>query len=156
MFFQRSCVHTFTLKWDVPKGIITWSSRELFRTAEGVFENVYYLAPSLLPTVEKLVTHFPNFTTCWRTIWLTYDRAIRRNSNPYCRFSLSHNHRNHSTSKVKNQRGKYEYSNSVRKIQVCAMFRAGDIRRNVLLKFTRLRMETPWFWLHYHETFNVK
>ena len=27
--------------------------------------------------------------------------------------------------------------------QVCAMFRAGDIRRNVLLKFIRLCMETP-------------
>ena len=100
--------------------------------------------------------HFPNFTTCWRTIWLTHDGANRRNSNPYCRFSLSHHHRNHSTNKVKNQRGKYEYSNSVTKIQVCAMFRAGDIRRNVLLEFIRLRMETPWFWLHYHETFNVK
>ena len=36
-----------------------------------------------------------------------------------------------------------EYSNSVAKIQVCAMFRAGDIRRNVLLKFIRLCMETP-------------
>ena len=36
-----------------------------------------------------------------------------------------------------------EYSNSVTKIQVCAMFRAGDIRRNVLLKFIRLCMETP-------------
>ena len=32
-----------------------------------------------------------------------------------------------------------EYSNSLAKIQVCAMFRAGDIRRNVLLKFIRLR-----------------
>ena len=28
-----------------------------------------------------------------------------------------------------------EYSNSLAKIQVCAMFRAGDIRRNVLLIF---------------------
>ena len=36
-----------------------------------------------------------------------------------------------------------EYSNSLTKIQVCAMFRAGDIRRNVLLKFIRLCMETP-------------
>ena len=36
-----------------------------------------------------------------------------------------------------------EYSNSVVKIQVYAMFRAGDIRRNVLLKFIRLCMETP-------------
>ena len=36
-----------------------------------------------------------------------------------------------------------EYSNSLAKIQVCAMFRAGDIRRNVLLKFIRLCMETP-------------
>ena len=36
-----------------------------------------------------------------------------------------------------------EYSNSVAKIQVCAMFRAGDVRRNVLLKFIRLRVETP-------------
>ena len=36
-----------------------------------------------------------------------------------------------------------EYSNSVAKIQVCAMFRAGDIRRNVLPKFIRLCMETP-------------
>ena len=36
-----------------------------------------------------------------------------------------------------------EYSNSLAKIQVCGMFRAGDIRRNVLLKFIRLRMETP-------------
>ena len=32
-----------------------------------------------------------------------------------------------------------EFSNSLAKIQVCAMFRAGDIRRNVLLKFTNLR-----------------
>ena len=36
-----------------------------------------------------------------------------------------------------------EYSNSVTKIQVCAMLLAGDIRRNVLLKFIRLCMETP-------------
>ena len=36
-----------------------------------------------------------------------------------------------------------EYSNSVAKIQVCEIFRAGDIRRNVLLKFIRLCMETP-------------
>ena len=36
-----------------------------------------------------------------------------------------------------------EYSNSLTKIQVCAMFRAGDIRRNVLFKFIRLCMETP-------------
>ena len=36
-----------------------------------------------------------------------------------------------------------EYSNSFAKIQVCAMFRAGDIRRNVLLKFIRLCIETP-------------
>ena len=36
-----------------------------------------------------------------------------------------------------------EYSNSVAKIQVCAMFRTGDFRRNVFLKFIRLSMETP-------------
>ena len=36
-----------------------------------------------------------------------------------------------------------KYSNSLAKIQVCAMFRAGDIRRNVLLKFIRLCLETP-------------
>ena len=36
-----------------------------------------------------------------------------------------------------------EYSNRLTKVQVCAMFRAGDIRRNVLLKFIRLCMETP-------------
>ena len=30
-----------------------------------------------------------------------------------------------------------EYSNSLAKIQVCVMFHAGDIRRNVLLKFIR-------------------
>ena len=36
-----------------------------------------------------------------------------------------------------------EYSNSVAKIQVCAMLCVGDIRRNVLLKVIRLRMETP-------------
>ena len=36
-----------------------------------------------------------------------------------------------------------EYSNSLAKIQVCAMFRAGDIPRNVLLKFIRLCKETP-------------
>ena len=35
-----------------------------------------------------------------------------------------------------------EYSNSLTKVQVCAMFRAGDIGRNVLLKFIRLCMET--------------
>ena len=38
-----------------------------------------------------------------------------------------------------------EYSNSLTKVQVCAMFRAGDIRRNILLKFIRLCMETPCF-----------
>ena len=38
---------------------------------------------------------------------------------------------------------KDEYSNRLTKVQVCAMFRAGDIRRNVLLKFIRLCMETP-------------
>ena len=37
-----------------------------------------------------------------------------------------------------------EYSNSLAKIQVCAMFRVEDIRRNVLLKFRRLCMETSW------------
>ena len=37
----------------------------------------------------------------------------------------------------------HEYSHSVAKIQVCAMVHAGDIRRNVLLKFIRLCMETP-------------
>ena len=36
-----------------------------------------------------------------------------------------------------------EHSNSLAKIQVCAIFRAGDIRRNVLLKFIRLCMDTP-------------
>ena len=36
-----------------------------------------------------------------------------------------------------------EHSNSVARIQVCAMFRGGDIRRNVLLKFVRLCVETP-------------
>ena len=36
-----------------------------------------------------------------------------------------------------------EYSNSLAKIQVCAMFLAGDIRRNVLLQFIRLCKETP-------------
>ena len=38
---------------------------------------------------------------------------------------------------------KDEYSNRLTKVQVCAMFHAGDIRRNVLLKFIRLCMETP-------------
>ena len=37
-----------------------------------------------------------------------------------------------------------ENSNSLAKVQVCAMFPAGDIRRNVLLKFIGLCMETPW------------
>ena len=36
-----------------------------------------------------------------------------------------------------------KYSNSLAKVQVYAMFRAGDIPRNVLLKFIRLCMETP-------------
>ena len=36
-----------------------------------------------------------------------------------------------------------EYLNCVASIQVCAMFRVGDIRRNVLLKFMRLCVETP-------------
>ena len=36
-----------------------------------------------------------------------------------------------------------EFSNSLAKIQVCEMFRAEDIRRNVFLKLLRLRMETP-------------
>ena len=62
-----------------------------------------------------------------------------------CRFSLSHHHQNHSTNKVKNKEVKEdEHSNSLAKIQVCAIFRAGDIRRNVLPKFIRLCMETPW------------
>ena len=38
---------------------------------------------------------------------------------------------------------KDEHSNSLTKVEACAMFRAGDIRRNVLLKFIRLCMETP-------------
>ena len=36
-----------------------------------------------------------------------------------------------------------EQSSSLAKIQVCAIFLAGDIRRNVLPKFIRLCMETP-------------
>ena len=36
-----------------------------------------------------------------------------------------------------------EYSNRFTKIQVLTKFRAGNIRRNVLLKFVTLRMETP-------------
>ena len=36
-----------------------------------------------------------------------------------------------------------ECSNSPTKIQVCAMFRAGDIQKNVSLRFMRLCMETP-------------
>ena len=36
-----------------------------------------------------------------------------------------------------------EYSNTLAKIQVWGIFCAGDIRRNVLLKFIRLCMETP-------------
>ena len=36
-----------------------------------------------------------------------------------------------------------EHSNSLTKVQVCAMFCAGVIQRNVLLKFIRLCMETP-------------
>ena len=36
-----------------------------------------------------------------------------------------------------------EYSKSLAKVQVCAMFCVGDIRRNVLLKFIRICMETP-------------
>ena len=35
-----------------------------------------------------------------------------------------------------------EHSNSLAKIQVCVILRAGDIRRNVLPKFIRLCMET--------------
>ena len=35
-----------------------------------------------------------------------------------------------------------EHLNSLTKIQVCAIFRAGDIRRNVLLKFIKLCMES--------------
>ena len=35
-----------------------------------------------------------------------------------------------------------EYSNSLAKIQVSEMFRAGDIQRKVLLRFIRLCMET--------------
>ena len=36
-----------------------------------------------------------------------------------------------------------EYTNSLTKIQVCAMFRSGDIRGKVLIKFIRLCLETP-------------
>ena len=55
-----------------------------------------------------------------------------------CRFSLSRHLQNHSTNKVKNQRDKKkdEYSNSLAKVQVCAMFRAGDVRRS----FTQIYM----------------
>ena len=54
---------------------------------------------------------------------------------------------------------KDEYSNRLTKVQVCAMYRAGDIRRNVLLKFIRLCMETPCLCpsnstLPYHKTIN--
>ena len=45
---------------------------------------------------------------------------------------------NSNCSRIKEEK-EDEYSNSVAKIQVCAMFRAGDIQRNVLLKFIRLR-----------------
>ena len=38
---------------------------------------------------------------------------------------------------------KDEYSNSLAKVQVCAMFRVGDIQRNVLFKFIRRFLETP-------------
>ena len=63
------------------------------------------------------------------------------------RLSLSHHHQNPSTNKVKKQRDKRldENSNSLVKIQVCAMFRARDIRRNVLLKFVRICIEKPCF-----------
>ena len=44
-------------------------------------------------------------------------------------------------SRIKEER-EDEYPNSVAKIQVCAMFRAGGIRVNALLKFIRLCMET--------------
>ena len=36
-----------------------------------------------------------------------------------------------------------EYSSNLARILVCAMSRAGDIPRNVLLKFIRLCKETP-------------
>ena len=36
-----------------------------------------------------------------------------------------------------------EHSNSLTKIQVCEIFRVGDIQINVLLKFIGLCMETP-------------
>ena len=45
-----------------------------------------------------------------------------------------------------------EYSNSFSKIQGCAMFRSGDIRRNVLLKFIRLCMEAPCLCLSKRQT----
>ena len=62
----------------------------------------------------------------------------------YCQFSLSHHHQNHSQIKSRIKEVKEdECSNSLAKIEVCAMFRAIDIRRNVLLKLIRLCMETP-------------
>ena len=54
-----------------------------------------------------------------------------------CRFSVLHNHQNHSKSRIKEEK-EDEYSTGVAKIQVSAMFRAGDIRRNVLVKFIRV------------------
>ena len=36
-----------------------------------------------------------------------------------------------------------EYAKRLAKIQVCALFHAGDIQRNVLIKLIRLCMETP-------------
>ena len=49
----------------------------------------------------------------------------------------------HIKSRIKEEK-EDKYSNSVAKIQVRVMFRAGDIRRNVLLIFIRLCMETPY------------
>ena len=53
---------------------------------------------------------------------------------------MSHHHQ--IKSRIKEEK-EDEYSNSLAKTQVCAMFRAGDIRRNVLLKFISLCMEAP-------------
>ena len=63
----------------------------------------------------------------------------------YCGFSLSHGTIKtiqQIKARIKEEK-EHEYSHIVAKIQVCAMVHAGDIQRNVLLKFIRLCMETP-------------
>ena len=59
--------------------------------------------------------------------------------------AIKNKNANHSIKKVQNLGNEIRslYPNSLAKNQVCAIFHKRDIRKNVLLKFIKLCMETP-------------